>query len=73
MYERIGVMTFTTINPEKDYVVKVKDLKEEVGQAELSALMTFIMTNKIFKSAYGELLTKKSCKIEVVNTTNMKW
>lgn len=73
MVERVAVLTFGTINPEKNYVVKIKDVKEDITKTQLTSLMSYIITNKVFNSLYGDLLKSVSCKIDITNTKNMSW
>lgn len=73
MIERVAVLVFTTLDKNKNYTLRIKDVKEDVTQGELNALMDYIVTNKVFKTELGSLQGKASAKIETVNTTSMAW
>lgn len=71
MFERIAVLVFKSVNKDKNYVLRIKDVKEETSRAELEGIMDYIITNNIFNTEVGKLTAKASCKLETINTTTM--
>lgn len=49
----------------------IKDVKEDVEDAVISAAMDTIITNNIFLSKGGELVSKNEAKIVVKETTDV--
>ena len=64
MVNNVAVLEFKTADPKNPYTVKVSDVRSDVTQAEMEAVMDYIVANDLFVTPYGSILGKISCKLQ---------
>lgn len=67
MIERTLAMSFKDIAGKK-YSISIKDIKEEILETEVLAIMNNIIEKKIVKTAYGDLVEKESAQVVTKET-----
>ena len=72
MIARTASMSFKDISGKK-LTVSVKDIKENVNDVAVVALMDTIINKKLIKTAAGDLVEKQAAQIVVKDTTEVKF
>ncbi|KLE14125.1 DUF2922 domain-containing protein [Clostridium sp. C8] len=70
MIERSAKMTFKDVSGKKVNLI-VKDVKENVLDADISALMDSVLTNKLIKTEAGDLMEMVEAKVINKETTTV--
>jgi hypothetical protein len=70
MIERSAKMTFKDVSGKKINLI-VKDVKEDVLDADISALMDSVLTNKLIKTEAGDLVEMVEAKVINKETTTV--
>jgi Protein of unknown function (DUF2922) len=70
MIERSAKMTFKDVSGKKVNLI-VKDVKEDVLDADISALMDSVLTNKLIKTEAGDLVEMVEAKVINKETTTV--
>jgi hypothetical protein len=70
MIERSAKMTFKDVSGKKVNLI-VKDVKENVLDADISALMDSVLTNKLIKTEAGDLVEMVEAKVINKETTTV--
>ena len=70
MIERSAKMTFKDVSGKKVNLI-VKDVKENVLDADISALMDSVLTNKLIKTEAGDLMEMVEAKVITKETTTV--
>lgn len=70
MIERSAKMTFKDVSGKKVNLI-VKDVKENVLDADISALMNSVLTNKLIKTEAGDLVEMVEAKVINKETTTV--
>ena len=71
MIARTASMSFKDVSGKK-LTVSVKDIKENVDNSAVVALMDTIINKKLIKTAAGDLVEKQAAQIVVKDTTEVK-
>ena len=71
MIARTASMSFKDVSGKK-LTVSVKDIKENVDNSAVVALMDTIINKKLIKTAAGDLVEKQAAQIVVKDTTEIK-
>ncbi|MBE6053959.1 MAG: DUF2922 domain-containing protein [Clostridium sartagoforme] len=72
MISRTASMSFKDAAGKK-HTVAVKDVKENVDNSAVVALMDTILNKKLIKTEAGDLVEKQAAEIVVKNTTEVKF
>ena len=72
MIEKSLVMSFAN-ELDKKFTVTVKDIKENVDNSAVVALMDTIINKKLIKTEAGDLVEKQAAQIVVKNTTEVEF
>lgn len=72
MIARTASMSFKDVSGKK-LTVSVKDIKENVDNSAVVALMDTIINKKLIKTAAGDLVEKQAAQIVVKDTTEVKF
>ena len=56
----------------KKYTLSVSDIKEEVEELKIVALMDTIIDKKLMKTGAGDLIEKQSAQVVVKDTTTIE-
>ncbi|EOR28279.1 hypothetical protein A500_00025 [Clostridium sartagoforme AAU1] len=70
MIERSAKMTFKDVSGKKVNLI-VKDVKEDVLDADISDLMDSVLTNKLIKTEAGDLVEMVEAKVINKETTTV--
>lgn len=70
MIERTLVMEFKDVLGKK-LTISIKDIKEDLADADILALMDGILTSNAFKTENGDLVEKVSANIVTRETTEV--
>lgn len=73
MLERTAVLVFTTLDEDKNYTFKVKDIKEEITKTELETFMDYLVSSQILQTDGSAINGKASCRVDTVTTTTMEF
>lgn len=73
MIQIVAVLEFSTLDKDKNFTVKIKDVRSDATKADMEALMDYVIANKIFVSETGDLQGKVACRLDTTNTTEMKF
>ena len=68
MISRTASMSFKDVSGKK-LTISVKDIKENVDNSAVIALMDTIINKKLIKTEAGDLVQKQAAQIVVKNTT----
>ena len=68
MIQRIASMSFKDAFGKK-YTVSISDIKEDVEDLKVVALMDTIINKKLIKTENGDLVEKQSAQVVVKDTT----
>ncbi len=72
MIARTASMSFKDISGKK-LTLSVKDIKENVDNSAVIALMDTIINKKLIKTAAGDLVEKQAAQIVVKDTTEVNF
>ena len=72
MIARTASMSFKDISGKKR-TLSVKDIKENVDNSAVVALMDTIINKKLIKTEAGDLVEKQAAQIVVKNTTEVEF
>lgn len=72
MIARTASMSFKDVSGKK-HTVSVKDVKENVDDSAVVALMDTIINKKLIKTAAGDLVERQAAQIVVKDTTEVKF
>ena len=72
MITRTASMSFKDISGKK-LTLSVKDIKENVDNSAVIALMDTIINKKLIKTAAGDLVEKQAAQIVVKDTTEVNF
>ncbi len=72
MIARTASMSFKDISGKK-LTLSVKDIKENVDNSAVVALMDTIINKKLIKTEAGDLVEKQATQIVVKNTTEVEF
>ncbi|MGF0108628.1 DUF2922 domain-containing protein [Clostridium sp. SGI.024] len=72
MIARTASMSFKDISGKK-ITLSVKDIKENVDNSAVVALMDTIINKKLIKTEAGDLVEKQAAQIVVKNTTEVEF
>ncbi|MCI6691893.1 MAG: DUF2922 domain-containing protein [Clostridium sp.] len=72
MIARTASMSFKDISGKK-LTLSVKDIKENVDNSAVVALMDTIINKKLIKTEAGDLVEKQAAQIVVKNTTEVEF
>ena len=71
MITRTASMSFTDVSGKK-LTLSVKDIKENVDNSAVIALMDTIINKKLIKTEAGDLVQKQAAQIVVKDTTEVE-
>ena len=71
MIQRTASMSFKDAGGKK-LTLSIKDVKEEVEDLKVIALMDTIINKKLIKTENGDLIEKKSAQVVVKDTTEIE-
>ena len=71
MIQRTASMSFKD-EAGKKYTLSVSDIKEEVEELKIVALMDTIIDKKLIKTGAGDLIEKQSAQVVVKDTTSIE-
>ena len=71
MIEKLLVMGFVN-EIDKKFTVTVKDIKEDIEEGAINSLMESIITNDVFITSGGPLVSKLSAEIISKETTSFE-
>lgn len=71
MIEKSLVMSFAN-ELDKKFTITVKDIKENVEESTINSIMEYIISNNIFTTSGGSLVSKVSANIISKEVTNFE-
>lgn len=64
MVNNVAVLEFSTLDPKKTHIVKITDVRSDVTQAEMEAVMDYVVAKQLFYTPDGAITGKVSCKLQ---------